>query len=333
VAKSSRFAYLVLAIKLTILVGIVYWLGRNFPREHWDTLVSTPKNWLGLSQAFGLVLTAVLVTFWRWMLLVRSLGVPISLPEAVRLGFLGSLLNQISIGSVGGDLFKAIEAARRSEGKRTEVVTSVLVDRAMGLLGLLIVASLALLTAKDLPPLLLDGIRWVSLAASCVGTLGLLVIVALPRPVPKLAFRRWHSAGQHAIRFLNACMVFRGQPRLLLEVTIASIVVHILLTLSCVITSRSLFSEYPTVREHFQTIPPAVAAATLPITPGGIGVQEAAIDTLFRQRADLPKQFSPLILAIFFRGMLLSSTLVGIVYYIFGFGSRRHRSQEIQHPS
>ncbi len=65
--------------------------------------------------------------------------------EAFRLGSICFLLSFVSAGSVGGDLFKAVFLARRRPGKRVEAVASVLVDRGVGLYGLLLVVAAALL--------------------------------------------------------------------------------------------------------------------------------------------------------------------------------------------
>ncbi len=52
-------------------------------------------------------------------------------------------------GAVGGDLLKAIAAARQAGSKRPEVIASVLVDRALGMLGLVIVAAVSLQIFSD----------------------------------------------------------------------------------------------------------------------------------------------------------------------------------------
>lgn len=317
-----RLKHLFLAIKLLVLAAIIYWLWRNFPEEHWQVLANQKKDWGFLAQALLITLTAVLVSFWRWMLLVRALDVSMTLAEAVRLGFMGNLLNQVSVGSVGGDLFKAIEAARRSQGKRTEVVASVLVDRAIGLLGLLLITAIVLQTSS-LRSGVMDAIRWGATGLAATGLVGLTLIVTLGRRLPTKPLLRLPGIGHHVRRFVDACMVFQGRYRLLLEVVLSSVVVHTLLTLSCVMVSHALYDETPTLREHFTAIPPAVAAATLPITPGGLGLQEAAIDGLFKQIGNLPEGYSPLVMAIFFRGLLLATTLIGTIYYLTGVGGKR----------
>ena len=98
--------------------------------------------------------------------------------------------------------------------------------------------------------------------------------------------------------------------------------VHCCFTIACALISNSLYAETPTLAEHFMTIPPAMAAATLPLTPGGVGVQEMAIDNLFRELPKLPAAFSGLIVASVFRGLLIVVTLLGAVYYFTGIGKR-----------
>lgn len=314
--------YLVLGFKLSVLAAIVYWLWRNFPEEHWEVLVNQKKNWGLLVQGLVVTATAVVVSFWRWMLLVRAVGVPMAIAQAVRLGCIGNLLNQVSVGSVGGDVFKAIEAARGAQGKRTEVVATVLVDRAVGLLGLLLITATVLQTSSIRSPVM-DALRWGALAFAILGLAGLLAIAMFGKRLPTKPLLKLPMVGYHGRRFVDACMVFQGRYRLLAEVVASSVVVHALLTLSCVLVSHALYDQVPSVRDHFTAVPPAVAAATLPITPGGLGLQEAAIDGLFKQLGDLPNGYSPLVMAIFFRGLLLTTTLLGAVYYLTGIGSDR----------
>jgi len=314
---SRAFAF----AKIAILLGIVSWLINTFPKKNWDALVEQDKNWFLLGQAFAIVLIAHLFSFWRWQILVQAIGVPFTLLGAIRLGFLGTLLNLVSVGSVGGDVFKAIEAARKAEKKRAEVVASVLVDRALGLLALVLVACIGLSIASNLSPTL----KWIWLGATLFSSVGLTVlamIVALGHRIPIIWVNRIPVVGHTLHRVANACMVFQGRPILVLELLGASLMVHISFTIACVLISNSLYDAVPTIAEHFMAIPPAMAAATLPLTPGGVGVQEFAIDNLFRELPNLPADFSGLIVAGVLRGLLVCVSLVGAVYYFTGIGEK-----------
>jgi len=308
-------------VKIAVLVGIVAWLISTFPKKNWEALVEQDKNWLLLAQAFVMILIAHLFSFWRWQVLVQSLGVPFSLLEAIRLGFLGTLLNLVSVGSVGGDVFKAIEAARKVEKKRAEVVASVLVDRALGLLGLMMVAGIGL----SLAPTLSLTMKWIWLGAIAFSTVGLSVIILIVvagHRVPIQWINRVPVVGHTLHRVTHACMVFQGRPRLVFELLGASLMVHCCFTLACWLISNSLYATAPSLAEHFMAIPPAMAAATLPLTPGGVGVQEMAIDNLFRELPNLPTDFSGLIVAIFLRGMIVCVAMIGAVYYFTGIGKK-----------
>ena len=71
----------------------------------------------------------------RWRMLVRAAGMSFSYKDAFRLGFLGFLLNFVSVGAVGGDLFKAVFIAREQPGRRIAAIVSVALDRLLGQLG------------------------------------------------------------------------------------------------------------------------------------------------------------------------------------------------------
>lgn len=309
-------------LKIAVLVGIVAWLISTFPRKDAEFLFSQKKNWLLLSQSMSFVLIAHLISYWRWQILVQALNVPMRLLEAIRLGFLGTLLNQVSFGAVGGDLFKAIEAARRSNTRRTEVVASVLVDRAIGLLGLLLVASIGLSLSYELSPRLLT-IKWAAISVAGIAILFILAIVVCGRFVSFAWLRRIPWIGHTIHRLALACMIFQGRPRLVLEVLGASMCVHFCMTVSCYLISASIYDSHPTLLEHFMTIPPAMAAATLPLTPGGIGVQEAAISKLFLELPQIPEGYSALIMAALFRLFLMVVPLIGAVYYFLGIGKSK----------
>ncbi len=301
--------------KILFLVAIIAWIARTFPKDDWDALVQQDKNWWLLAQAFLIILAAHLVSFWRWQILVRALEVPFSILEAIRLGFLGTMLTLVSVGSVGGDVFKAIAAARKAESKRTEVVASVLVDRAVGLLGLLLVAGISLCFGSHLSSQML-WIRAGALSFSLTGVLVLMAVVFAGHKLPIRWINRLPLVGHTLHRVAHACTIFQGRPRLVIELILTSMVVHSFFTIGCYFISRGLYVETPSLGIHFMTIPPAMAAATLPLTPGGVGVQEVAISRLFSEFPAIPAGFSGLIVAGMFRVMLIGVALIGGFYYL-----------------
>jgi uncharacterized membrane protein YbhN (UPF0104 family) len=80
------------------------------------------------------------ITFVRWFLLVRAQDLPFTLRNAFRLGLIGYFFNTFLPGAVGGDLVKATFIAREQR-RRTVAVSTVLMDRAIGLLGLIAIVA------------------------------------------------------------------------------------------------------------------------------------------------------------------------------------------------
>ncbi len=316
--KASALSKSIEGIKWLLLCSIVAWVVLKFPKKDWDLLVQQPKNGWLLLLALALVLLANIISFWRWQRLLLAMKVPISFFETVRLGFLGVALNMVSAGSVGGDLFKAIAAARRSKDRKTEVVTSVLVDRAIGLLGLVMVAAISTSLASNLSTQLI-GIRNVAWVLSAIGLTGILGVVFFGKSLPLNLLNGIPWVGPKLLKVARACLVFQNQPQLALAMIAQSLCVHATLTSALWLVSSALYSDpsiKPNLLEHFLAVPPALLAGTLPITPGGLGLQEVWIDLLFKQLPSVSSEFSGLIVATMYRALLLVVALIGGLVYL-----------------
>lgn len=329
-AKSKRT--IIDAVKWLVLCGIVVWVAWKFPKKDWDLLVQQPKNWSLLLLSLLLVLCANVVSFWRWQRLLLALQVPISFFETVRLGFLGVAFNMVSAGSVGGDLFKAIAAASRSKDRKTEVVTSVLVDRAIGLLGLVMVAAASTSLAQYLSPQL-TAIRNSAWVLSLIGLAGIFGVVFFGKSLPLTLLNRIPLVGSKLFKIAKACLVFQDRPQLAMAMIAQSLFVHSGLTTALWLVSSALYSDSsirPNLLEHFLAVPPALLAGTLPITPGGLGLQEVWVDLLFKQIPSVSTEFSGLIVATMYRAVLLVVAVIGGIIYVFSKSEKQILPSEIQ---
>jgi len=306
------------ALKFTILALILAWIIRSINPEDLETLRNQKKDWGLLVASFLVVLLANLVSFLRWYFFVHALQVPFTIVEAIRLGFLGNLFNAVFFGAVGGDLFRAIAAAKQAGTKRPEVIASVLVDRAVGLLGLVLVAAVSLQLYNGSLPANMDWIRRGAWFASCVGLGGLVLITFAGHHLPIALLKRIPGIGDSLYRMARAGMIFEGRPMLVILLTGMSCFVHSLLTLGMFLTSIAIYDKTPTLAEHFLAVPTAFAVAALPLSPGGIGVQEMAVGELFKLLPNLPANFNGFIVAAMYRLELVVVTLIGGIYYAMG---------------
>ncbi|MGN6546681.1 MAG: lysylphosphatidylglycerol synthase transmembrane domain-containing protein [Aureliella sp.] len=312
--KRAAIIFLKVALPAALFVYLLW----RVPASDYEAFWSRPKRWDLLALAQGLALTAMTVGMVRWWALVRAFGIPFELREALRLGFLGYLLNFVSLGSVGGDLFKAILVAKHKPRSRPEAVASVVLDRAIGLLGLVLltVISLTFFSNGELSNVL-KRIREFALALSLAAIVALLVAIYSGRWFERLihALARLPLAGESLARMAWAVRQLRGQPATLLGLILASVGVHSLLALTVYFVSCGIYAEHPTLTEHLYVVPPAMAAGAIPLAPGGLGAQEYALDELFKQLASLPPEFSGMIVATVYRLITLAIAGIGLVYY------------------
>ena len=77
----------------------------------------------------------------RWRIVLEAQGLHLPLGRATSISFVAQFFNSFLLGSTGGDLIKAYYAARETHHKKTEAVTTVFVDRLVGLWAMLLFAG------------------------------------------------------------------------------------------------------------------------------------------------------------------------------------------------
>ncbi len=308
------FVFLKVALPLALFV---YLLWRVDPKDY-QAFWSRSKRWDYLAIAQLLALSAMVIGMVRWWKLVRAFQIPFRLTEALRLGFLGYLLNFVSLGSVGGDLFKAVLVARRKPQARPEAVASVILDRAIGMLGLVILAvvSLTVFPTSALPTVL-AGIRDFAIVVTACSSIALLLAIYSGRWFERLIawIETWPWIGSPLARMAWAVRLLRGQPGTLATLILMSVSVHSLLALTVYFVSCGIYEQHPTLAEHLYVVPPGMAAGAIPLAPGGIGTQELVLDELFKQLPTQPAEFSGMIVATVYRLITLAIAGIGLVYY------------------
>jgi Na+/phosphate symporter len=154
---AGRRSLLLLAKFALAALILGYLLMQVRQSEGMSRLVNEPKDWTLLAAGFGCTFAAITLSFVRWRMLVTALGIDFPLSDALRLGSLGFMLNFVTLGTLGGDLFKAVFIARDRPGQRTEAVATVVADRLLGLITMMVLASVGIVAADLLriaPPAL-----------------------------------------------------------------------------------------------------------------------------------------------------------------------------------
>lgn len=326
-SKSQSYKALLLGAKLVLAIGILSYLFLRIQRESgFQRLLTEPKTWSALLLAQLMVLLAFCCSFVRWFLLVRGLNLRFQLRDAFRLGSLGYMLNQVSPGSVGGDLLKAVFIAHEQPGRRTEAIATVFVDRVVGLYAMLLIASLALVAAGDaiVSTSLLNSLRTIVWSATICGTLGVafaLSPLATGSHARALA-DRLPLIGPTVTRLIEAADVYRSRRIYLLAGFVLALCTHCLLISAFWFISRGLPVDGPSFAQNASIVPVGLVAGALPLTPGGLGALEGGMEFLYSSIG--AGKGDGTLVALAYRAMTYVFAGAGAFYY---FSARRNVEQ------
>jgi len=273
-------------LKWPVAIGILAWMYYS-KQENILKIAATPKIWGFAVLALLLITIANLITFVRWYLLVRAQEFPFRLRDAVRYGFIGVISNYISLGSVGGDLFKAVLLARDQTSRKSVAVATVLLDRVLGLLALFMVGSVATLLPNEIPHNpkleLATSLLW----AGTLGGLAGLVVLLFPATtkwgwvnrLPNLRF-----VGKILGELLHGVKLYQSKPKVVLAAMGLSLLGHAGLITGFYLCARWMRQPWiPDLTSHFYFMPNAELFGVLIPTPGGVGALEGAIGWFYAQ--------------------------------------------------
>jgi len=266
------------------------------PTPGLSDVLDKPIDWTPLFIATGLCCAALFTSFVRWWTLVRAQDLPFSLYNAVRLGLVGYYLSTFLPGSIGGDLIKAY-AISKEQTRRAVAVSTVLIDRGVGLWALFwmvsIIGSILWLTGD---PLLVNNVVLMGLVRFCVIIVSFTVFVwvalgFLPqRRADRFARRlEWFPKVGHALaEFWRAVWMYRKRPGAILLALILSLITHTGWVLMFHFSAQVFASTFPpnaigTFAEHLLIVPAGMTGQAFIPTPGGVGGAEAFYGYLYFQ--------------------------------------------------
>ena len=257
-------------------------------------ILATAKLW-PLAVALLLLGMPFVITAWRWARLMRVQGLPTSYGQCLTLTLVGQFYSTFLPGTTSGDVVKIIYAGRLT-GQPTKSAVTVLLDRVIGLVGIMIVggtaAAVQLLvnhfgaTAAAPPDRVL--LRVVFLIT------GLLAVLAAGATVYFSArLRRWFGVDalldrlhlpefiKHADRTLR---VYRGHMGLLAVLLLASIVSQTALPVAGWLAGQA-FGMRASFGCYLAYLPVTALATSLPIVPPqGLGVLDSLVLHFFVTR-------------------------------------------------
>lgn len=240
--------------------------------------------------------TVLFIGALRWRLLLRAQDINLGYLPVLRLTLTGFFFNLAIPGAVGGDLVKMGYAMRRAPENKTAAVFSIVVDRIMGIMGLFVVAGVAVLLnlqtiiqLGEENPYLQAGAVLVALG-SFAGVIGLLalqyhyLLVRHPKLAPlwDLCSRKLPRAIVFtAKRIMTALDLYKKSKKVLAQTLGLAILIHCILALNLFTIGQALHENKLSLGDYFVTTQVANAVAAVPVTPGGLGLRDKGAQELF----------------------------------------------------
>ncbi|MDB5296726.1 MAG: hypothetical protein JWO31_2709 [Phycisphaerales bacterium] len=229
-------------------------------------------NW-GYLAAAVLVLPLVhLITSYRWYALLNAQDIRLSLGRTFVLNMVGAFYNSFMPGSTGGDVAKAYYASKHTE-HRTRAVLTVLVDRIIGLLALLVLGGAMAAAQWDVPEC-----RRVAVGAGVILACTAAGLVVFYQPTLRRAtgldwlLKRLPMQAQ-VHKAVEAMDAYGRRPGVMLWTFACSFPVHVTTIVSA--TLAGLAFHLPLAPLYYWVVIPVTAlAGAIPISPQGAGVME-----------------------------------------------------------
>lgn len=303
-----------LPIKVIGTILLLYWLLR-------DTDIAA--IWNAISQAkIGWILVALLMNFvgmlivsLRWNLLLQARNIQIAVKKLYLSCIVAMFFNNFLPSTIGGDSTRAYDSWHAG-AEKSDAVAVVLLDRLLGILTLIGVASVGLLILYsdqiwENAPFEQFGMLGLG-AAIIIGLLGTLLLLStgfLASVSNALAQMPLFSKGERLIASLAS---FLRQPKVLVQALFLSLVLQMNVIAHYFVIGAALQISVPFI--YFcLAIPVIIVILMMPISINGIGVRENAFALLLTSQG--VADADAIALAWIAYGLILFQGIIGGLVY------------------
>jgi uncharacterized protein (TIRG00374 family) len=269
-----------------------------------------------LAASLVLYLAMVLASAWRWGLLLAAQDVHVSGWRLTQSFLVATFFNNFLPSNIGGDVVRIADTARDARS-RTLAATVVLMDRGIGLLGLVLLAAVAATVASGwgkvegpVPSWMLWGGLVIATAISAPAVLAPGRMTRVLQPLRRL-HPEWVGARLHQLTAV--LQRFRAAPRALLGCFAGAVAVQLLLVGFYAAIARSI--GVPVSPWHMAVVVPmSFLVQMLPVSVNGFGLREATFSFYFT-RLGLPIE-AALVVSLLGAALVMLFSLSGAAVYV-----------------
>ena len=313
---------LITTIKFSLSIGILWYLFTTAQNDdQFEKFLSQPKYWGWVGIGFVSCILANLISFLRWQVMVRALGLPFTCFDAIRIGFIGSFFGLFAFGIIGSDTLRAFYVTRQVKNRMPEAICSVVADRIVGLITMFSFASVAFMmldfeNIASAHPGKLQTLNYacrIVLAVTLICLAGVFSVILAPQVAKTRTFAwllRLPRIGNLLRKLSDVVLTYRSQPKAVLSAVAMSLLVNLCFVISIYSLAIGLTNSAPTFRDHLLIEPISMVANAAPL-PGGLGGMELALKFLY-------EAFScetGVIVGFAFRFSLLCVSALGAIFW------------------
>lgn len=260
-----------LLLRVAATGGLMAWAVKDVEWGRFRELLAA-ADWPWWLAALGVTLAGQVVAGIRWAALARPLGFDFTRRFFVRRFFEGMFFSLCLPSSIGGDVVKAVRIGSSTQ-LRLLAGCSVLADRLTGLSALAVLVGTAVISRNN----------HLGTPATFAVFGGLLLAVLAGFWLALAVLDRVHAALPEgsARDFIARLLPYRQRPSLVLLAVGWSFLVQLAGVASVVLVARALGVVQPAL-VWLSVVPLVALAMVLPISIGGFGVRENAIEYLLR---------------------------------------------------
>jgi uncharacterized membrane protein YbhN (UPF0104 family) len=313
VQHSRARAILVPLLKAAVSVALLALLFSKVDVARlWSVARTASVPWL--VGALGLYLAMILVSAWRWGLLLQAQRIAHSFAGLTASFLVATFFNNFLPSNIGGDVIRIADTAPAA-GSKTLATTVVLIDRGLGLLGLVLVAALG--ASAGLGPAAVGpvgpGILWAGFGvAAMVATPALLMPEGFTKLFQPLRVLHPEWVDERLGRLTAALSRFKETPTTLFSCFVGAVAVQGILVAFYLAIAHSLRIPI-TFTQLAVVVPISFVVQMAPVSMNGFGVREATFGYYFT-RLGLPLESALLVSFIGAVLVIVFSLSGGVVY-------------------
>ncbi|MFC1497626.1 lysylphosphatidylglycerol synthase transmembrane domain-containing protein [Verrucomicrobiota bacterium] len=309
-------------VQFLIGIGLLSLIFKNIgdKGDMLDAMRSAGKHWFLLSigvLCFGFCICIVTL---RWKILLDSQGLKLPFRRLMALYYVGQFFNAFLFGATGGDLVKAYFITKEAPEKKTAAVGTVLIDRIIGLIALVLLTVTVMLCRLNFflsnPIAKTAFILTVALLFVVLG--GVFVVFQ------KKFFEKWSlfrkledskMIGGIISKLYDAFHLCITDYAVLFKTLSLSLLNHVSVIVLSFCLGLALEIDLGFIA-YLSLFPIINAIGALPITPGGIGTREAAAVYFFGLVGVAETRALTLSLLVY-ASMMFWSVVGGVVYFFY----------------